>query len=218
VQGALRERGRDIKLNINVDRARIEDFLRLASATPAQLLTGDVKVKALLHIPPGADTVLERITLEGSFHLDEARFTSPDVQDRIEELSLRGQGLQKQMKTTDANTIRSEMDGTFQMANGTINLPSLGYKVPGADIDLKGAYVLEGGALDFKGTAKLEATVSKIVGGWKGVLLKPADRFFKKDGAGTEVPIYVSGTRDAPKFGLDFQKFKTTSPETPGKK
>jgi len=34
----------------------------------------------------------------------------------------------------------------------------------------------------------MEATVSKMVGGWKGLLLKPADRFFKKNGAGTEVP------------------------------
>ena len=54
----------------------------------------------------------------------------------------------------------------------------------------------------------MQATVSQMVGGWKGLLLKPADRFFKKDGAGTEVPIHIEGTREQPKFGLDFGKKK----------
>jgi hypothetical protein len=83
---------------------------------------------------------------------------------------------------------------------------------------LKGTYGLEGGALDFAGTAKLEATVSQMVGGWKGLLLKPADRFFKKDGAGTEVPIHVSGTRTEPKFGIGLDKTKGTRPERLGEK
>jgi hypothetical protein len=90
--------------------------------------------------------------------------------------------------------------------------------VPGAAIQLKGTYDVEGGAIDFAGSAALQATISKMVGGWKGFLLKPADRFFEKDGAGTEVPIKVSGTRDDPKFGLDFGGAKKTSPETPGQK
>ena len=64
--------------------------------------------------------------------------------------------------------------------------------------------MLDGGALDFWGTAKMQATVSQMVGGWAGVLLKPADRFFRKNEAGTEVPIRIQGTREQPKFGLDF--------------
>jgi hypothetical protein len=54
----------------------------------------------------------------------------------------------------------------------------------------------------------MEASASKIVGGWKGMLLAPADRYFKKDGAGTEVPIHIGGTREAPKFGIDFERLK----------
>jgi len=83
---------------------------------------------------------------------------------------------------------------------------------------VKGTYGVEDGALDFAGTAQLLATVSELVGGWKGLLLKPADRFFKKNGAGTEVPIRVSGTRQDPKFGVDLGRMKRTSPETPGQK
>ena len=114
VEGAPRENGHDIALDVDVDRARIEDFLRLASRTPVQLLTGDVKVKAALHIPPGLEPVIERMTLDGDFHLEGARFTSPQVQDRIEELSLRGRGLRKEIKTTDPASVRSEMEGRFR--------------------------------------------------------------------------------------------------------
>ena len=47
-----------------------------------------------------------------------------------------------------------------------------------------------------------------MVGGWKGLLISPADRFFKKDGAGTEVPIHIEGSREEPKFGIDFDRMK----------
>lgn len=210
--------GHDIVLNINVDRARIEDFLRLASHSDSPLLTGAVTVKAKLHIPPGPAPVHERLQLAGNFQLNKALFTSAKIQDRIEQLSLRGQGRPKDVKSTDPASIDSTMGGDFQMAGGVITLPNLNYTVPGAVIQLKGTYGIEGGTLDFAGTAKLQATVSEIVGGWKGLLLKPADRFFKKNGAGTEVPIHVSGTREDPKFGIDFDRFKSTSPERPGAK
>jgi hypothetical protein len=36
------------------------------------------------------------------------------------------------------------------------------------------------------------------------VLLKPADPFFSKNGAGTEVPVKVTGTKSDIHFGPDF--------------
>jgi len=80
--------------------------------------------------------------------------------------------------------------------------------VPGARIQMKGTYALDGGALNFAGVAMLEASLSKMVGGWKGLLLKPADRYLKRDGAATEVPILVGGTRQQPKFTIDFDRMK----------
>jgi hypothetical protein len=200
--------GHDIALNVNVDRARIEDFLRLASRSDKVLLTGDLTMQAKLHIPPGPEPVHERLRLDGKFLLDKALFSSAKIQGRIAELSLRGQGRPADVKSTDPATIQSRMQSSFQLAGGVITLPALNYTVPGATIQLKGAYGFEGGTLSFTGSAKLDATVSKMVGGWKGVLLKPADRFLRKDGAGTEVPIHVEGTREEPKVGIDFDRMK----------
>jgi len=55
------------------------------------------------------------------------------------------------------------------------------------------------------------------VGGWKGLLLKPMDRYLKKNGAGTDVPIHIQGTRKEPKFGVDFNRLgKNDKSSAPG--
>jgi hypothetical protein len=43
------------------------------------------------------------------------------------------------------------------------------------------------------------------------LLLKPVDRYFQKDGAGTEVPIHIDGTRENPQFRIDFDRMKGSS-------
>jgi hypothetical protein len=202
--GSAASIGHDIALAVQVDRARIEDFLLMAGHTPDPMLTGPVALKATLHIPPGAAHVEQRIVLDGRFTLNQAHFTNPKIQSRIEELSLRGQGHPEQIKSTAPDAIASTMQGDFHMAGGVFNLPALDYEVPGAKIQLKGSYTVEGGALNFAGSARLQAPVSQMVGGKWGALLKPLNGLFRKNGAGAEVPIHISGTRENPEFGVEF--------------
>ena len=211
--------GHDIALNVLVDRGEIGDFLRLASKSGTPLLTGNLTLKATLDIPPGTAPVHQRMKLKGDFSLDNAQFTSAKIQDDVAQLSLRGQGdakAAKEEKHGSGNGVQSAMQGNFTMAGGVVTLPNLKYTAPGAEIDVAGNYGLEGGALDFKGTAKMQATVSKMVGGWKGALLKPADSLFKKGGAGTVVPIHIGGTREHPEFGVDMDRIVHTHPAKPG--
>ena len=129
----------------------------------------------------------------------------------MSELSLRGQGHARDAHDNDSSTVRSTMKGDFRMENGVITLPTLDYTVPGAVVNLKGTYGVDSGAIAFEGVARMEATVSQIVGGWKGILLKPVDPFFKKGGAGTQVPIHIRGTRDNPQFGIDLNGMKEST-------
>lgn len=219
-EGPAHPAGHEIALTVNVDRGRIEDFLKLASKTGNAMMTGSLKLKSQVEVPPGAEMVMEKLKLKGTFELDDAQFTSETIEKDISELSLRGEGKPKEAsgaaKNGDAAVVQSAMAGDFEMSNATVSLPNLKYTVPGAEIDLTGKYGVEEGTLDFTGVAKLQATVSQMVGGWKGMLLKPADRFFKKDGAGTEVPIHIDGTRKDPHFGIDLDRMKKTEPERPG--
>jgi hypothetical protein len=208
--------GHEIALKVNIPRGRMEDFMRLTSKSGKPLLTGALALKTTLEIPPGKALVHERMKLNGNFSLDGAAFTSAKIQDYVVQLSLRGQGDAKEAKRGEGTDVRSAMQSDFTMAGGVVTLPDLKYTVPGAEIDLTGTYGVEGSILNFAGTVKTQATISQLVGGWKGVLLKSADRLFKKDGAGTEVHVHFNGTPESPKFGIDFDPMKHTSPETPG--
>ncbi len=121
--GRTQPGGHDIALKVNVDRGRIEDFLRLASHSESPMLTGDLALKTSFHFPPGPDSVLERMRLDGNFSLDNAAFTSAKIQDWVGQLSMRGQGKPKEAKEAkDAGVdVRSAMQGNFKMANGVID-------------------------------------------------------------------------------------------------
>ncbi len=209
--------GHLIQLKVNVPQGDMADFMKLVSKSGTPLMTGTVETKTTLEIPPGKEPVNQRVKLNGFFKLDNARFTSDKVQQKVQDLSYHGLGKPDDMKHADPDSVLSQMQGSFQVANGVIALPDLQYQVPGAEIRLHGTYALSG-ELHMDGTARMQATVSQMVGGWKGFLLKPVDRFFKKDGAGTLVPIRVRGTRDAPDFGVNFGGSGGTHPEKPGEK
>jgi hypothetical protein len=202
--------GHDITLDVTVDRGRIEDILNISANRDAPFMTGNLTLHTSFHVPPGKESVWDKLQLNGQFHLSEARFDSAKMQGRIEELSMRGQGKPKDVKSADSTSVESDMQGHFQLADGNLQLPDLDYRVPGAEIVAHGTYGLKAGSLAFEGDARLAASLSQVVGGWKGFLLKPADRYLRKNGAGTDVPIHVDGTRKEPKFGVDFDRLGKT--------
>jgi len=217
VNGAAQTGGHEIDLMVNLPRGRAEDFLRLASHSGTPFVTGALALKTKLEISPGEDPVQDRMKLNGSFLLEDAAFTSTKFQRVATELSLRGQGRSKDAKDP-AVQVRSTIGSNLQMADGVVTVPNLKYTVPGAEIDVSGTYGMDSGALNFKGTAQTQARVSQMVGGWKGLLLKPADSLFKKNGAGTEVPIHINGTQEDPRIGVDLNRIGHTSPQMPGQR
>lgn len=200
--------GHLISLDVKMDHARIENLLRLGVHTTPPVMSGPVEMHTKLVIPPGQQDVSQKMRLNGAFAIQDAHFSDPDVQEKIDELSLRSQGkpgeAKKESKGGSRADVASEMRGKFNLANGKLKISDLNYKVPGAHIQLSGVYSLDGNKFDFHGKARLSATVSQIVGGWKGFLLKPIDPFFKKKGAGAVVPIKVTGTKSSPHFSVDF--------------
>ncbi len=200
----------DLRLQITVDHGRIEDFLRVVTENETPLVTGAMTLTNSLHLPPGRESVRERLELAGSFHATGARFSNAKVEDEIAQLSLRGQGHPEALhgpgSAAESASIVSAMSGRFALKSGVLSLPDLDYQVPGADVHVHGTYTLEGGALEFAGDARMKASLSAMVGGWKGFLLKPMNRMLSKNGAGTDIPIHLTGTRAEPKFGVDFDR------------
>lgn len=197
-------KGRAITLDVDMDRARIEDIMRMAVKAPKPPMTGALKLVTKFHLPPGDTDVSEKLQLDGRFAITSARFTNYDVQGKIEELSKRGRG-----KSADApkDRVASNFEGRFNLGGGTLKLPSFQFDVPGAVVKLAGNYGLKSEAIDFKGELLLDAKLSQTVSGFKSVLLKAVDPLFKqKDGTGSSLPIKIEGSRNEPKFGLDVRR------------
>jgi hypothetical protein len=197
--------GHDIKLiTSSLGTDRVEDFLLLTSRKPETLLTGDLTFNALFHLPPGAVPLHQRMIINGNFKLTNALFTSANIQNKIRELSLRGQGKPDAIQSTDSNSILSSMNGGYLINNAILTLPGLTYQVPGANVQFRGTYLLDGGEITLDGTAKLDARLSQMTTGWKSTLLQNIDGLLSHDGAGTQVPIKIEGTRQKPKVSIDF--------------
>ena len=199
----VKGQGHTIDLDVNVPDGRIQDFLELAVKTTPVVMTGRLEMKTKLHIRPGKDSVSRKIGLKGGFALQQIHFTNPEVEDKVDMLSLRAQGDPKAAKPGAAD-VQSQMMGQFVMADGKLSFSRLDYALPGATVGLTGVYSLNGEQFEFTGKVRTKAELSQMVASrWKSWLLKPVDPFFKKSGAGAEIPVKISGTRSAPKFGLD---------------
>jgi hypothetical protein len=199
-------KGRDIELDVVLDKARIEDLLKLGVRTDPPVMTGPVQMKTRLSLRPGDESVADRLELAGSFHVPEAHFTNEKVQDKLDSLSLRSEGKPKEAKEKTGENVPVDLQGVFTLKDGRLSFSLLHFLIPGTHVDMTGDYGLDGKEFDFHGKARLDAKVSQMMTGWKSILLKPVDPLFSKDGAGTEVPIQITGTQSEPHIGLDFHR------------
>jgi hypothetical protein len=199
VAGVRGAKGRTISLNVTAD-GRFEDFLRLAVKTAQPPMRGGIALTTSLVIPPGEVDVVQRIQLKGSFKIRRGRFTSDNVQDKVDELSRRGRG---EPENEQVNNVLADFGGDFALRRGRLDLPSFQFQVEGARVALGGAYNLPTGRLDFKGFLLLDAPLSKTTTGIKSWLLKVVDPLFRKQGVGAALPIMATGTVNQPSFGLD---------------
>ncbi len=197
------EHGKTITLDVDLDRAHVQDVLSLAAKSDPALLTGRLKLKAKLVLPPGKDPVLQKMALNGRFNIADARFTDEKMKSTIAGLSRRAQGKPDDTSITD---VPAEFAGDFALGKDTLSFSQLHFEVPGAQAQVKGSYGLRSEDIDFTGDVRLTATVSQTMSGSKRVLLAPFDAIFSKHGAGTYLPVEVGGTRQHPEVKLDWKK------------
>ena len=190
-----------MSLDVSIERGRLEDLLRLAVDAPGAPMTGALRLRTSFVLPPGHVDVVKKLKLDGHFALAGTRFTSDTVQEKISELSRRGQG--KPDDKDDTSKVQSKFEGRFTLAGGTLTLPKVQFDVPGALVQLAGNYALEPETMDFKGTLFMDAKVSETTTGIKRVPRKSWTRCFAATAGGSAIPIKVTGSRADPQFGVD---------------
>jgi len=195
-------KGHHIKLDVTIPKGKIEDLLTLAVRTDPPIMTGAVRLRTFLDISPGDPDITDRLYLKGKFAVLGAHFTNEKIQSKIDALSMRSQGKPKLATDDIPDNVKARLSGDFVLKKAVVTFPDVVFEIPGTKVLLAGDYSLDGNQFDFHGKARFDAKLSQMAGGWKSILLKPVDPFFRKKGA-TEVPIKVTGTKSEPRFGLD---------------
>jgi hypothetical protein len=190
---------RSITLKVTMPNGDMHDLLLLAMKGPP-FMQGMINMQSSIDIPPLNSKVKEKLVLDGTFDVHNAKFLKTMIQNQIDSLSRRGQG---QPQNEEIDQVISSMQGSFHLENQVMTFRALAFEVPGADVSVAGNYDIGADMLDFHGALKLDAKLSQTMTGWKRWVLKPADPFFAKHGAGTFVKIKIEGSSHQPNFGLD---------------
>ena len=166
-------------------------------------MTGLISLNTMIGIPRGDVDVIQKLNLKGNVEVQAMRFVNPEIQNRIDEFSRRGQG---RPGDTNIDEVASKLVSQFSLNDAVLNLPSISYRISGGAADANGQFNMRSQEMDFDGVVRLNAKASETVKGWKSFFLKPLNPLLSRNGKGTVLYFHVSGTRAAPKFSLDMKR------------
>ena len=129
-------RGRHVSLKATTpEPVDLADVMRLLVDGQRPPLAGRLGLRAALDMPAGEGDVQDRLTVDGTFDVARARFANPDVQQRIDDLSRRGQG--RPADPTIAG-VAARMQGRVVLHRRDLALHAVQFTVPGVSIDAVG--------------------------------------------------------------------------------
>jgi AsmA-like C-terminal region len=205
VAGEAGHTGKTTSLTMASRDGRIQDLLLLFTSSPQAPMSGIVSFNARISLPPGEESFLKKVELQGDFGIDAGSFTKSDTQRGVNSLSQGAQGNKNPKAEDDATrqNALSDLRGHVLLRHGIATLSNLSFGVPGALAQMRGTYNLITEKIDLHGTLKTQAEVSKTTHGIKSLMLKVLDPFFKNKPDGYLAPVKITGTYDHPMFGLD---------------
>ena len=203
VEGTKGVKGKRVVMNVKSNSIDLAEFLKMVSQDKRPLAEGTISLDAAFDLPQGSAKVLDRLAMEGSVAAERLKFTNPAVQEKIDELSRRGQGRPGDQAIDE---VASRLVSKFSMSKGVLTYHDLSFDVEGAAVRLTGSHALKSGTLDLNGQVLLDASASHTIAGVKGWLLRPFDPLLRKNGAGTRLVIRVEGPQEKPQIKVDFGK------------
>jgi AsmA-like protein len=195
--------GKAAQLDLFVTNGRIQDVLHLFVSETRPPLNGVTSFRAHFSWPPGDSSFLQKIRLTGDFGIAGGQFTKGSTQSDVADLSDRARGEKSEDNPEDPDDIVSNLSGHVDLRRAVATLSDISFEVPGALAKMQGTFNLENHKVDLHGTLKTDAEFSHMISGFKSVLLKPFNVFFKKKHVGAVVPVHLIGTYEHPETGMD---------------
>jgi len=195
--------GKTVSLVGAQQQGTIQDWLQLLSKGHHPAMNGAMAFRAKVQVPPGKQSFLKRLNLQGDFTIGSADFVKPATQQAVNNLSQVALG---QKQNDNPASVDESMKGHVVMTKAMATLTDLYFGVPGALAHMHGTYEVLTGKIDLHGNLRVDNKLSKGETGMKSALLKVAEPFLKKKKQGEIVPIKIDGTFSHPSYGLDIIK------------
>jgi len=192
-----------LNLDLTAPSGSVNDLLWLFSKAPEPDLIGPIRFHTIAALSRKPKHFLDEIQLKGNFVINNARFSSPATQTKLEKLSNRAEG---HPDDPPSYTPISLISGDVDLHDAIAHLSNLQFRVDGADANGGGTFNIENHKVDFNGKLRMKAELSDTTKGFKAALLKLISPFYKKHGAGTDVPVSITGTSSRPKFAVHVLK------------
>ena len=197
-----------VTLIVTEGKGDIQDLMMMFSSAPRPSITGPIVFHTQIVLPPEDRIFKERLQLAAEFIIDPARFSDAHTQMSIDQLSERAEGKKDKGKDFDKDDdesgyerVLTNLKGDVRLRNGTAAFSLISFSVPGAQARMRGTYGLVNKRVNFRGTMRMQATVSQATTGKKSFFLKAIDPFYKKRGAGAELPVTMTGSYGNTHFG-----------------
>jgi hypothetical protein len=195
-----------VELNVNRGQGEVQDLMLLFSDEQRSPIIGPITFSTKASLKPGERPFKQRVRLAGEFDINPARFTASDTQAGVDKLSAEAQGEHSQL--AEDNEVVSDLHGTVVLENGIARMPHVTFSVPGATANMAGTYSLLDKRVKFDGKMRMKAKLSEATTGAKSVFLKVLDPFFKKKGAGAELPVEMAGIYGKTHFSVGLRDKK----------
>lgn len=187
-------------LDIRVQQGRAEDLMHpfIGDEVP---IVGPVALKCHAYLGPPGTGFFEKLRLAGHFDIPAEKVTNPKTEKSLSTFSQRAQGKEKPNTGIESNgrspsseqDALSSLEGPAKIEHGVVETSGLTFNVPGASAKLAGTFRFHDEAVHLTGTLRMMTDISHTSTGFKSFLLKPLAPFFKKQNAGTVIPIAVTG-------------------------
>jgi hypothetical protein len=200
------QKAKTVSLDFDARQARIQDVLRLFVSAERPPLNGPMSFRAHVVLPPTHRPFIRRVKLDGNFTITDADFSNSKTQEKVDELSARARGNKGQIKRNGPERITEDLKGNVRLRDGIATLSSALFGLPGAVARGSGTYDVTTKAIDLRARLAMHVSVSKAAGGVKSILLIPIDPLFKKNGAGSVLPVRISGTYSHPIFKVSLTR------------
>jgi hypothetical protein len=205
--------GKVTSVDLSVHDGRIQDLLRLFVRGTDPPLQGTTSFRARVTMPPGDAPFLHKVRLNGDFGIEDAQFAKATTQQSVDTLSQKALGEEagKDAEASDPRRVISQLAGHVELRNATATFDNFRLALPGALAEMHGTYNLESRAVNLHGTLRTDEEFSEMTSGFKSVVLKPFDVFFRRKHAGAVMPVHLIGTYDDPQAGLDLPEKKSAA-------